>query len=82
MAVRHKTGGRKAGTPNRVTRELRERLKAVLYDEFEKLPELLEGLTAKERIEVIIRLSPFVLPKVNAVGMSAGEDWEESWNLG
>lgn len=82
MTARQKTGGRKAGTPNKVTRELRELLKDVLYTEFENLPDLLEGLSAKERVEVIIRLAPFVLPKVNPVGMSAGEDFAENWSLG
>lgn len=82
MTARQKTGGRKAGTPNKVTRELRELLKDVLYTEFENLPDLLEGLSAKERVEVIIRLAPFVLPKVNPVGMSAGEDLAENWSLG
>ena len=78
MAVGAKTGGRKAGTPNKVTREIRERLKDVLYNELDNLPDLLEGLSAKERVEVVIRLAPFVLPKINPVGMGTGEDWTGS----
>ncbi len=78
MAVRQKTGGRKAGTPNKVTRELRERLKEVFYEELDNLPNALKEMTPKERVEVVIRLAPFVLPKVNPVGMSSGEGWAES----
>jgi hypothetical protein len=80
MAVGVKTGGRKAGTPNKVTRELRERLKEVFYEELDNLPNLLKDMQPKERVELLIRLAPFVLPKVSPVGMSAGEDLAESWN--
>lgn len=39
-----KFGGREAGTPNRLTKELRTILKDVLYNELEKIEELLESL--------------------------------------
>jgi len=37
-----KYGGREAGTPNRLTKELRTILKDVLYNELEKIEELFE----------------------------------------
>jgi len=75
--TREKTGGRKKGTPNKLTSELRSILKDVLSDELEKLPETLEALQPKERIEMIIKLVPYVLPKVESVKMDRGEpvDW-------
>jgi hypothetical protein len=62
-----KTGGRVAGTPNRLTKELRTVLRDMIADELDALPKTLEGLTAKERLDVVIKLLPFCLPKVQAV---------------
>jgi hypothetical protein len=62
-----KTGGRTAGTPNRLTKELRTVLRDMIAAEMDALPKTLEGLTAKERLDVVIKLLPFCLPKVQAV---------------
>ena len=43
-----KYGGRKKGTPNKLTKELREVLKNVLYNEIENIEESLESLEPKE----------------------------------
>ena len=48
-----KTGGRQAGTPNKVTSELRDALKAVLAVELDTLSDSLAELPAKERLDVI-----------------------------
>lgn len=65
--------GRPKGSPNKVTAQLRSILKDVIADELERLPETMEGLDPKERLDVLIKLIPFCMPKVNPVGMSAGE---------
>jgi hypothetical protein len=65
--VGKKTGGRVAGTPNRLTKELRTVLRDMIAAELDALPKTLEGLTAKERLDVLIKLMPFCLPKVQAV---------------
>jgi hypothetical protein len=62
-----KYGGRQKGTPNRLTKELRTILKDVLYNELEKIEELLESLEPKERLELIIKVLPFILPKVDKI---------------
>ena len=46
-----KYGGREKGTPNRLIKELRTILKNVLYNELERIEELLESLEPKERLE-------------------------------
>jgi hypothetical protein len=61
-----KTGGRVAGTPNRLTKELRTVLRDMIADELDALPQTLEGLP-KERLDLVIKLLPFCLPKVQAV---------------
>ena len=72
-----KYGGRQKGTPNRMTKELRTVLKDLLYEEIEELRERLNGLEPKERIELIIKLMPFALPKVTSVSHTTNEpiDW-------
>lgn len=62
-----KTGGRKKGTPNRSTKEVRERMKDVFYSELENLPRLLAELTPKERVDVLVKMSPYLLPKLETV---------------
>ncbi len=65
MAKGQKTGGRQKGTPNQVSRTVREILSQVIAEEMEALPELLENLDPKQRIEVVIKLLPYVTPKVD-----------------
>jgi hypothetical protein len=73
--VGKKTGGRAAGTPNKVTSELRKTLKQVIAAELEALPATLGELPARERLELLIKLMPFCLPKVNTIGGSYDRDW-------
>ena len=75
-----KYGGRQKGTPNRLTKELRAVLKEALHKELESIDDSLDQLEPKERIEVLIKLMPFVFPKMNAVSHSLDEpvdfsDW-------
>jgi len=79
---RTKTGGRKPGTPNRTTAQLRDLLTATLEDELERLPELLEALEPAKRIESLIRLMPYIMPRIQgeADGMKNYEpDSPPSW---
>jgi hypothetical protein len=73
----NKYGGRQKGTPNRITKELRTLLKDILYQELEQIQERLELLEPKERIELLIKLMPYVLPKVTSVSHTTNEplDW-------
>lgn len=79
MAKGIKTGGRKEGTPNKLTKELRTALKNIMADEIDKLPALLEALPIPERIEFVVKLLPYVVPKVNSVGSSTDEPF--SWGI-
>ena len=60
-----KFGGRQKGTPNRLTRELRAVLKDLIHEELEALQEKLDHLDPKERLEVLVKLLPYVLPMVS-----------------
>ncbi len=61
-----KYGGREQGTPNKITKELREILKDVIQFEIEKLQEYLNSLDTEKRIEIVIKLLPYILPKLEA----------------
>jgi hypothetical protein len=70
-----KTGGRKVGTPNRVSSELRKTLKGIIAAELDALPTTLSELPARERLELLIKLLPFALPKVNTISGTYDRDW-------
>ncbi len=62
-----------------LTRDLRQTLKAIVQKELEQLPGYLETLEPKERLNIICKIMPFVLPKVEAVKPSAGEPLTLDW---
>ena len=64
---RTKTGGRKKGTPNRVTSELRDRVNYLIEDNFEKVIQDIESLEPKDRIDVFIKLLDYAIPKLQRV---------------
>jgi len=70
-----KTGGRVAGTPNKITIELRKTLKGIVAGGLEALPGTLEQLQPKERLELLIKLLPFCMPKVDSIGGSYDTGW-------
>ena len=58
-----KTGGRKPGTPNRTTANLRELLDSFLADNFEEVCREFAALEGKDKIAVYVKLLEFGLPK-------------------
>jgi len=73
MAKGLKTGGREQGTPNLLTNEMRIILKGIIAKELESLPDTIVKLEPEKRIEVLIKLLPYIMPKVEAVHMTTGE---------
>ncbi len=71
-----KYGGRTKGTPNKVTKELRTVMKRVLFQELENIEQLLEELEPKDRIELVIKMMPFILPKVKQAPHTINEPFE------
>jgi len=68
-----KYGGREAGTPNRLTKELRAALKNILNQEIELLPDHFNKLEPKDRLELLVKSLPFALPKVEPESYEIGE---------
>ena len=72
-----KTGGRKAGTPNKVTKELRETLKGILARELDAIQATLDKLSAKDRLDVVLKLMPYCMPKLDTIGGSYDKDYSD-----
>lgn len=83
MAGRHKgtpkTGGRKAGTPNKAGAPMKELIKSFATD---KWPEFLESWEAmdsnKDKCDAYIKVLQFILPKMASVDVS-GKIEKPSW---
>jgi hypothetical protein len=73
-----KTGGRIQGTPNKVTKDLRDLLKSVISNELETIRDRLDKLEPRERIEMTLKLMSYVMPKVQTLESSydsLGGEW-------
>ena len=66
-----KTGGRKKGTPNKVTGDLREWLSGFLNGNREQLEKDFAALEPDERIFAFSRLVGYVIPKQQTVTVEA-----------
>ncbi|MEH6746461.1 MAG: hypothetical protein V7670_06470 [Maribacter arcticus] len=75
-----KYGGREAGTPNKLTKELRVALKNIMFQEIELIPEHLKTLEPKDRLELTIKLMPYVYPKISSVSPSTNEPMTFGWD--
>ena len=53
--------------------DLRDSLKRVIQNELSQLPEQLEVLEPKERLNVVCKLMPYVFPRVDTVHLKEGE---------
>lgn len=73
----NKFGGRQKGTPNKLTKDLRNLLKDIVCTELESIDQRFVQLDPKERIELLIKLMPYVFPKLKSVSHSQDEplDW-------
>jgi len=55
--------GRKKGTSNKTTKEIRDVLQLILSKEFENIPNYLDQIKEPERkMYILIKLLPFILP--------------------
>ena len=72
-----KYGGRKKGTPNKLTKQLRSVLKEVIYNELENIEDRLDQSEPKERVELVIKIMPYVFPKMESAFHMIDEpiDW-------
>lgn len=56
-----------------LTSSLRTDLKTIMQAEIQKIPELLEQLEPKDRVSAILKMMPFMFPRVESVSLYEGE---------
>jgi hypothetical protein len=61
-----------------MVKNIREMLKTQIQKELEQLPETLKDLEPEKRLNIVCKLIPFVLPKVESVHSEKGEP--DHWN--
>jgi hypothetical protein len=83
MATGRKTGGRKKGTPNRVTSTLREGIAqaAADYDMIKKLFDDIETLDPLDRVKARIALLPYLLPRLQTISIQETTTLEDFVNM-
>ncbi|MFO8022595.1 MAG: hypothetical protein R6U65_09025 [Perlabentimonas sp.] len=74
MAKGTKTGGRQKGTPNKVTKDLRLMLKDLLTNEVARLDETLDKAEPKERLDFLVKLFPYIMPRYEPVSYTEQKD--------
>lgn len=62
-----KTGGRKKGTPNKVTESTRHWIGRLIEDNKAQIEEDLKALEPKERLQVLERFMQYTLPKMQSI---------------
>lgn len=60
---REKTGGRKPGTPNKSSTDIKSRIASLIDSQFELILSDLEMLEPKERVGAYLKFIEYVLPK-------------------
>jgi len=66
--------GRKSGSTNKTTNEIRKKYLELIENNFEQLETDLKSLKASERVKAIIELSKFILPTLKATEMSLNNE--------
>ena len=66
--------GRKNGSTNKTTHEIRTKYLQLIENNFEQLESDLQTLKASERVKAIIELSKFILPTLKATEMSLSNE--------
>jgi len=68
-------GGRPKGAQNKTSKQVKEILSDILSDEIETLPERLNQLSDKDRLDIVIKLLPYLLPKQREIDMNVTKDF-------
>ena len=65
--------GRKAGSLNRATKDIRDAFTLLIENNLSKLQEDLNGLEPKQRVKLLLDMAQFVVPKLRNVDLKTDE---------
>ena len=68
-----KFGGREKGTPNKDVSEIRDAFQKLIEGNIDQLEKDLSEMSGKDRINAIINLASYVIPKLKASEIVLGE---------
>ena len=68
--------GRKAGTPNKATKDIRDAFTLLLEDNLPTLKRDISSLEPKERVKLLLDMAQFVVPKLRSIDLKS--DMEET----
>jgi len=68
--------GRKAGTPNKATKDIRDAFTLLIENNLSKLQEDINGLEPKQRVKLLLDMAQFVVPKLRSIDLKS--DVEET----
>lgn len=69
-----KTGGRKKGTPNKTTSDLKKWIFEFVNDNMEEFKSEFASMDTEDKINIIMKLLPFVLPKQTETKINVDEE--------
>ena len=72
-----KTGGRSAGTPNKITGTLKEFVANLIDQNRQQIEKDLKRIEPKERLMILERLMAYVLPKQNTNNIQMSEQFSK-----
>jgi hypothetical protein len=71
-----KFGGRSKGTLNKSTAETKTLLHNIVGNQLDEIENLLSKLEPKEKLDAIIKLLPYVLPRQSEIAIESKEEQE------
>jgi len=71
----------KEKTETILTTDLRNELKAMFANEIKNIPGYINEMQPKDKLDYLLKLMPFVLPKVDNVNHENGEPGEHEFKL-
>lgn len=66
-------GGRKAGTPNKTTSQIRDKIKDFLESKSGELEDIWNALEAKEKFQMFSQLSRYIIPTMQSTEFKIDE---------
>lgn len=73
-----KTGGRQKGTPNKITKITREITEEIAAGMYEQVMKDIGKLSAKDRVQVFLKLVEFNVPKPQSIDVSVTNSQERT----
>jgi len=76
MEAKVKTGGRKKGTPNKDTKQIRDNFQMLVENNMELLDQDIKKMNPKDRVKTVLEMARFVLPTLKSIDLSASKETE------